>query len=440
MLDLKEFLFLSMHNSLRRRISEVEGEVAEQGNYKRLKIDKNPERYVRKLFEKYKVRIMDRVERIIPTKPDAATKIAKWWRFYKSLNDKIVNNTEQPGKAGYLRKEGGNVLCPITQDGVEYKHAFKIIIDNGSIVVYTIEDFVNYLLSTGNFHCCLTRQELYLPTIRRLVSKARKMSIAGADELIGVYLRREAIRRNRIEHDNRILAIEASCASVMTDIMDSAANHDIGPIEASLRIAEFVPEWRNLINDYMRLDLNSCLNMLEADKERLSRLLNTAHADPFLMLEYVLDEVVQPKLDSCHRHVRLNRRFEEAFPPADPSTHLFSRLPVMSRSPSFLSNVNSPRPVMTGPFGSVLRQPSNNLYSAVAESIINASIGASVFAVPSIGGRSGSHGSNISDLTLSSISEDGAPPAPRLLSTRTVPRTPSPRLSNNYRPDRFGDY
>lgn len=411
MLDLRQFILLCMYSNLRRRIEDVDGEVAEQGRYKRLKIDKNPERYRAKLFDKYRCMIMKRARATVLEKPAAATKIAKWWRLYKALNDKIVNNTEGHGKRDFLRKGGENVICPITQEAVKHNDVFKVFIDNGSVVVYTLEDLVNYLSSTGTFQCCLTRQELRLPTIRRLVKKALDRSINGAQELLSTYFRRGLIRRDRIEHDNRILAIEASCASVMTDIMDSSANCDIGAVQASIRIAEFVPEWRNLVNDYIRLDANSCLSMLRSDKERIYRLVDTAHADPYYMLAYVIEQVVQPKIDSCERYVRMYRQREDA---GRTGQIPLSTSPIFSRSPSFVSDTTIRR---TGPFGAVNNE--DGIYSIVADSIINATLGIHGFRVPTIDVFRGD-------------------------STSTVPRTrrrrtPSPRLSNDYGPNGFGD-
>lgn len=387
MLSFSGFLLLAMRSSLVRKLEEVDGEVSEQDRVKYLRIDKNPDRYAMRAISRYVTR--SRVASPRPLERDGATsRLQKWWRSVARYS-KLINNTESTGTKGKIRAGGKDVICPITQDTITVDGCFKIVLDNGSVVVYTLEDLVSYISNTGVFQCCLTRQPIYLPTIRRLTKSAKNKNIDGWHDIMTKYFARAQIRRDRIEHDNRILAIEASCAAVMTDILDAAANHDSGSMRASLSVLEFSREWLQLIQTYSRLDATSCLSMLAGDRERIRRLRGTAHADPYYLLASLDQDVVVPSLTTCQRITSYPSR-----PPPLPPTQRFTPSPIlegldlsdMGNLPSISSLANSSRwPVYsprTGVFGSrvsqtihPVRSPVRSpVFATVAESILGSSV------------------------------------------------------------------
>lgn len=349
MLDLKEFLFLSMQTSFKRRIDQVAPPVSRQGRYKVLVIDKNPDRYVHRVMNRYREDLLNGLRRSRRLGSVEASKlISKWWRQNKwKLN--VINNTEDTGTRGKIRHGGKDVVCPITQETINTEDAFHIVMDNGAVVVYTIQDLVSYLSSTGVFQCCLTRQPFHLPTITRLVKRANKMGIREGADLRSVYMERERIRVRRIEHDNRILAIEASCAAVMTEIMDSAANHDMGAERVVYNIQQLIPEWRQLVNDYIRLDARSCKSMIIGDRERVRRLRDTAYADPYHLLGQLDNNVIKERLDLCERQIARDAYYHSVFNGGTPGT----------------STPPPPPPIGTGFFGQQVFRP--NLLSRTRE-------------------------------------------------------------------------
>lgn len=313
MLDFREFLFIAMQSSLKRHIDEVDPPVSTQSGYKTLVIDKRPDRYVRRAMDRYSEYIRSeprRSPRI--TQREAASKLVRWWSQTK-FKLKLINNSEKPAQRGCIRTSEGNAICPITQDPIKTEESFHAVLDNGAVVVYTMEDLVRYLSSTGVFQCCLTRQPFHIPTIARLVKFANKAGIAEAGDLRSIYMEKERIRISRIEHDNRILAIEASCASVITEIFNAACNHDIGAVRAIHEMQELIPEWRQLVNDYIRLDARSCKIMLIGDRERIRRLKGTAYADPFEVLHQFDNSVIRERLELCDRQISRNTYYNSVF-------------------------------------------------------------------------------------------------------------------------------
>lgn len=404
MFHFKEFLFVSMQSSLKRRIREVDPPVNTQSGYKTLVIDKNPDRYVRRTMDKYSAYMRSELRRSPRiTQRDAALRLIKWWRQVK-FKLKVINNSEKPAQHGYIRAGGGNAICPITQEPIKTNESFHVVLDNGAVVVYTIQDLVCYLSSTGVFQCCLTRQPFHIPTIARLVKIANKAGVAEAADLRTVYMDKERIRVSRIEHDNRILAIEASCASVITEVFNAASNHDIGAIRAIHTMQELIPEWRQLVNDYIRLDARSCKVMLMGDRERIRRLKWTAYADPFQVLHQFDEGVIKERLGLCERQISRDAYYNSVFhgrgsmDGGSPPTHLgsgfFGQAPLR---PTFLDRARN-MVVNTGDDMAI----ANSITDAVVDSILNDTSRTTGFHAPLRFIRGGSGDSQFSGMSLES--------------------------------------
>ena len=316
-MNLKEFVLLSMRYGLKRTMAEMMGpdelKRFNERNTKRVKylhINKGPDRYVRSVIsrvrliqadlEREKMRL--RSERL--TGGDKyASRIQRFWRGIQSLR-RVVNNTEDEGHEGNVRFEGKDVICPITQECIPWRMVFKFITKDGAVIAYTTPQLVSYLLSSGKFQCCLTRVKFDTAVIHRLYKKALAMGVDGVDRLMMVYDQRCQILANRIERDNAILAIESSCGDAMTEAMDICANLDINTSRATVLLqAEILPEWRQMVDDYIRLDVDSCRGMLIADREKLFRLKMSIDADPHGLLD-IITESVNERISRCDRYHR----------------------------------------------------------------------------------------------------------------------------------------
>jgi hypothetical protein len=316
-MDLGEFVLLSMRQGLKRTLSEMmgpeESKRFRERNSKKVKylhIDKSPDRYVRPLvsrfrdlqilIEREKMRL--RSERLTGGDKYAA-KIQRFWCGAQGLR-KVVNNTEDEGHEGNVRFEGKDVICPITQEAIPWRMVFKFVTNDGAVIAYTTPHLVSYLLSSGKFQCCLTRGKFNNVVIGRLYRKAVRLGVDGAERLMMVYDQRRQILARQIERDNAILAIESSCGTAMSEAMDVCANLNIPTHQATTMLqAEILPEWRQMVDDYIRLDTESCRGMLVADREKLFRLGMSVDSDPHGLLE-IIAESVNERISRCDSYNR----------------------------------------------------------------------------------------------------------------------------------------
>ena len=123
--------------------------------------------------------------------------IQRFWRTYGGLSARIVNNTEDSGHLGNVRCGGKDVVCPITQEAIPWRSVAKFVTEAGAVVAYTAPQLIEYLLSSGNFNCCLTRTPFRLSFVWRLSQKP----VRGAERLLMVYADRQSILARAIEHD-----------------------------------------------------------------------------------------------------------------------------------------------------------------------------------------------------------------------------------------------
>jgi hypothetical protein len=311
-MDPHGFFLLAMRYALKRTFAEMVGPEAVQAenekNTKRVKylhIDKRADRYVTPLrlrlnsITAVAKRNSPRVEML----PEyAARRIAIWWKSSAGLR-KVVNNTDDKGHHNMVRFRGKDIICPITQDTVETGYAFTLVTETSAVVVYSTPDLIGYILANGKFDCCLTRSALSLPTVRRLAKKGVGLGVEGAETLPRLFLNRDAILHHRINEDNAILAIEVTCGNAMIEILDVCANLELSTDAAMARVTiEILPEWRQLVNDYISHSAASCRVMLLADREKLRRLSMAAISNPHGMISLVQEEV-ERVIERCNARI-----------------------------------------------------------------------------------------------------------------------------------------
>lgn len=229
----------------------------------------------------------------------AANVIARFWREYRKFIPS--DNVTETGTRGVIRKGGKDVICPITQDTIPTGQVFKFVsVDTGHVHAYTVEDLVNYFRSSGNFRCPLTREEFTRCTVRRLSQKAVSAGIS-AFSLPGIYEMRHSILQRTIERDNRILAIENSCGIAMTECLDMCSNLNVSTVAATNQLMNYLlPEWKQLVNDYLRFYPEDCKTMLSSDKDKMLRLQRSDLRDPHNLISMV-KEAIDTKLSYLDR-------------------------------------------------------------------------------------------------------------------------------------------
>lgn len=260
----------------------------------------------------------------------AVRTIARFWRAYRTLIPS--DNVTEEGTRGYIRRHGKNVICPITQDIIPSQKCFKFVsVETGHVHAYTVDDLVGYFKSSGNFRCPLTREEFNRPTVRRLMKRALQNGIP-AFNLSGIYEMRDSIMRRTIERENRVLAIENQCALAMTEALDMCANLDVSTVAAANQLMNYLlPEWKQLVDDYIRYYPQECRTMLLSDKDKMLRLRRSDMRDPHNLINLVR-EAIDTKLEQVNR------------PMVSTVSTLNPRLPVRRSLFQIASSIRPPSP------------------------------------------------------------------------------------------------
>ena len=229
--------------------------------------------------------------------------IQKFWKIYKNLRPS--NNTTDTFTPNRIRSRGRDVICPITQDTIECNDVFKFVSASGHVHAYDVTALMHYLKSSNNFSCPCTRQAFTRTDVLRVREKIKRLGIPNlsfeAQTLVSDFEMRWRLRRTNLEQAYRVLAIENSCGLVMTEALDVCANLSLSTQEASVQLVNYLlPEWKMLVDDFMRLSLNDAKAMLIADREKITRLELSDILDPHGLIHYIQDAITL-KLTSANR-------------------------------------------------------------------------------------------------------------------------------------------
>jgi len=233
--------------------------------------------------------------------------IRKFWLRCKTMRPS--NNVSDSSTPGYIRFRNKDVLCPILQDTVTIEHCFKFVTHSGHVQTFDAIALANYFKVSNNFVCPCTRQEFTRHELIRLREKLKKLGVFQEYLLmLSDFEMRVQIRRTQLENTYRSLAVENSCAALMTECLDTSSNLALTTQEAAVELVNFLlPEWLQMVEDYARVNLNDCKAMLLSDKEKLIRLQRSDLHDAHGLLHYILN-AVQIKID----RLSMRRTFQES--------------------------------------------------------------------------------------------------------------------------------
>lgn len=258
----------------------------------------------------------------------AAKAISKWWKAVSRYV--CVNQVEEKGERGYIRRQGKNVVCSITCDKIKSEEVFKFITSTGQVIAYSAVDLVKYLTSTGNFKCPCSTSVFSLTVIRRLEQKAIKLNECTEGELVSIYNSRYSIIQREIENRNRYLAIESSCGLILTEALHTCSNTDLPTSDAINEIECFLmPEYRTLVNHFYSMNPGACRAMLLADREKLRRL-ERVDADPhaaMLLIVETVEDLIENHSHLTTQRRRVNTLLENILPRRIPVPHFFISQP-----------------------------------------------------------------------------------------------------------------
>lgn len=239
----------------------------------------------------------------------AGAKIARWWKAVRTWRPTNQVQNDEPALEGVIRSHGKNVVCPLTQDTIPVGLCFRLFTSSGATIAYTAPDLIEYLASSGRFQCPCTREYFTRMEVERLrklylgvpEEKSDPEILEKAQSLPQVYDNRHSIARQLLEHENRCLAVENSCGEAMTEALDLCNDLSMSTAGASLHLqVNIIPEWEQMVRDYMRLDRSKCRTMLLSDREKM-RLLAERDTTDFHGLMWIV-------MESVDRMIRLDDR------------------------------------------------------------------------------------------------------------------------------------
>lgn len=238
-----------------------------------------------------------------------AKRIQSFWKRYHK-GTKTNNDVEDEAEEGFVRSNGKNVICPVTQDKIPFDDAFALESSTGHQTVYTATGLARYIVNTSNFSCPCSRIPITEASVARLEGK-----LVDIDDwhyfpghLLRMYYNRDAQIRQRAENSNYIIAYENACGLIMSEMCDLAANLTMDSRHVYQKIIhDLIPEWHHHVHLFFRVDYDACYSMLRSDKEKLRRLTSNVVYDPHEALKLIIAAIGE--VDSLSRDdIDRNRR------------------------------------------------------------------------------------------------------------------------------------
>ena len=233
----------------------------------------------------------------MPTRLTArsASCIAKFWRTYRNFLP--CNNTTDSATRYCVRARGNDVICPITQDTLNLTSVFKFVSATGHVHAYDAVALMRYLKTSSSFVCPCTRQQFTRIEIKRLRDKLKvsedRAVASEAQTLLADFEMRWRLQRTTLEQSYRLLAIENQCGLLMTECLDVCSNLSLSSQEASAQLLNYlIPEWKQLVDDFMILNVSECKIMLIADREKITRLELSDLLDVHDLLGFLKEAVI----------------------------------------------------------------------------------------------------------------------------------------------------
>lgn len=239
----------------------------------------------------------------------SAERIQRWWRAAARMRC-TVNATEERGTRGFLRFDGRDVRCPISQERVPAAASFKFVTAAGRVAGFDAAAFVSYLRATGRFVCPCSQEPLGAHVVRRIERAGVRCGAPNARGLLALFHSRATVARRVAESDHRVLAIESACQSVLAEMLEVCADDQLSQSQARRELDRgLLPEYRALCADFAYVKRDSCEAMLRADTEKLRRLAVVPGEDTHGLL-YLVVAAVHDRLAYCEHEGRMSRAEE----------------------------------------------------------------------------------------------------------------------------------
>jgi hypothetical protein len=227
-------------------------------------------------------------------------KIQRWWRHYRNTRA-TSNQTEDQGTRGFIRTNGKNVICPITLEPVSRGMSVKLKCGKNAVVAYDIRNLMEYLRSTRNFKCPLTRVPFTIDNVGYITMTALTRSIPAKD-IMTLFSHWGTDLLEAQERNNAVLGLRRTCEEIMEECVQMVMNeeNDMSTVRIAIDYQK-LPEWSSHVTIMSRMHPFSASVAMRNEHSRISRLHTTQaptlRRDQLDLLQYLTNYIAR-KMDS----------------------------------------------------------------------------------------------------------------------------------------------
>lgn len=204
----------------------------------------------------------------------SADKIGQWWvrvKKWRPNANGVESTLEREGAV--MSYKGKICTCPFTLCPIPVDDSVKLRAPTGHVAVYTLSELVKYFKRTKDFRCPILRYEFTRDQVKHVACRALENGIKTFG-LMNLYDNQEKFRDEQDEREHAVTGLARVCADVLASCLDVAGDPNYEDRYEALDEVngEILPEWRAHVRALYGLDRDTCVAMLEVEKERLERL------------------------------------------------------------------------------------------------------------------------------------------------------------------------
>lgn len=218
-------------------------------------------------------------------------KLQRWYRYWH--NFKCTNSLEEwDGERDVLTQEGQTVLCPLTHDPVPVTDSFKLVNADGKVTAYTASELARYFSQTSTFLCPMTRREIVIVEVRRLLRRLLKCRVQSGLDIVKKFNKALEAKKQEEEEEETpeffINMLLDNFISVLTvcengsgfedseeDEVDSERAGTIQENAFATLETSMLPQWRYAAEQLGILNTDRCLEILVNCEDQISEVIHS---------------------------------------------------------------------------------------------------------------------------------------------------------------------
>lgn len=204
----------------------------------------------------------------------SAEKIRAWWLKAKKWRPNANGVESSMKREGLVLSYKGKICtCPFTMCPIPVDDSVKLCSPSGHVAAYTLTELVNYFKRTKDFRCPILRYEFNRTQVKHVALKALENGLKTFG-LLNLYDNQEKFRDEQNERENAATGLARVCADVLASCLDVAGDPNLEDRYEALDEVngDIIPEWRAHVRALYGLDRDTCVAMLQVEKDRLERL------------------------------------------------------------------------------------------------------------------------------------------------------------------------